>query len=257
MSTQYLSVNSASWDVRTKEHVRSAFYDIDGFIQGKSSLKSVELDELGDISGKSILHLQCHFGLDSLSMARLGATVTGVDISGEAIKQANELQQRTGLTASFVCCDVYQTNDKIDTQFDVVYTSYGAIEWLPDINRWAKVVADSLVIGGELLLVEFHPYSYSLDGDPYFYQPDPEHIVEKSYTENASEEVPLYVWSHPISNVINALIKNGMEILQLNEYPYATYNCFDALVEKEPGKFYREDAKVDIPMMYSLKARKR
>lgn len=256
MTDAAIDTNRASWDQRTAEHVGSRFYDVAGFLAGNSSLNPLELDQVGAVEGMSLLHLQCHFGLDSLSWARLGAQVTGVDFSPAAIDQARELAARCGLQAEFICADVLSCAEQLPRRYDRVYSSYGVLEWLPDIGRWAQVVASALRPGGILDLIEFHPYSYALDGDPYFHTDEPQRIVERSYTENAASELPLYVWSHPVSAVINALLDAGLRLRRFNEYPYSPYNCFPNLIEREPGRYYRADSAMDAPMLYSIKAEK-
>ena len=128
-NNDYLSANKASWNTRTEVHFDSEFYDNDGFVKGNTSLNTIELDLLGDVTGKSILHLQCHFGQDTLSLNRMGAQVTGVDLSDKAIEKANELKEKTGTEAEFICCDVYSLPDHLEKRFDYVYTSYGTIGW--------------------------------------------------------------------------------------------------------------------------------
>ena len=253
MSIEAFEINRESWDQRTREHWHSRFYDVDGFLAGKSSLNPLDLAEVGEVRGLSMLHLQCHFGLDTLSWARLGAEATGLDFSPEAISRAQQLAQRSGVAANFVCADVYAAQERLGRQFDRVYTSYGVLEWLPDLQRWAAVVAACLRPGGELNLIEFHPYSYALDGDPYF-SDQPLQLVERSYTENAQAELPLVVWSHPVSKVVNALLGAGLVLRRFNEYPYSPYNCFANLVEREPGRYYRADGVIDVPMLYSIRA---
>jgi len=255
MKPSALNTNRDSWDQRTAEHVHSRFYDVAGFLAGNSSLNPLDRTEVGEVSGLSMLHLQCHFGLDTLSWARLGARVCGLDFSPEAIERARELAQQAGIDAQFVCADVYDTAQHVG-QFDRVYSSYGVLEWLPDMRRWAQVVATALKPGGVLNLIEFHPYSYALDGDAYFNGGQPQLINERSYTENAAEVLPLYVWSHPVSDVVNALLGAGLELLHLNEYAYSPYNCFEGLIEREPGHYVRADSASDVPMLYSIKARK-
>ncbi len=255
MERSALETNRDSWDRRTVDHVDSRFYDVEGFLAGNTSLNPIELTEVGEVCGLTMLHLQCHFGLDTLSWARLGAQVCGLDFSPAAIAQARALAQQTGNDAQFVCADVYDAAQHVG-QFDRVYSSYGVLEWLPEMGRWARVVADALSPGGVLNLIEFHPYSYALDGDAYFNGGKPQVLRESSYTENALEELPLHVWSHPVSDVINALLSSGLELLHFNEFPYSPYNCFQGLVEREPGRYVRGDSAIDVPMLYSIKARK-
>ncbi|WP_370514489.1 class I SAM-dependent methyltransferase [Formosa sp. L2A11] len=131
----YKAVNKDTWNAKTEAHLVSDFYDVEGFINGNSSLNAIELDLLGDVKGKKILHLQCHFGQDSLSLARLGAHVTGVDLSDVAIKNAKKLANTLELNTTFICCDLYELPNYLDDTFDIVYTSYGTIGWLPDIEQ--------------------------------------------------------------------------------------------------------------------------
>ena len=155
MDTSYLEKNRQLWNARVKSHLDSGFYDLQSFREGKSSLNTPELRLLGNVRGKSILHLQCHFGQDSLSLARMGATVTGVDLSDEAVTSAQKLATELNLPARFICCDVYDTRKVLNEQFDLVFSSYGTIGWLPDLKPWAAVVASSLKPGGRLYLLSF------------------------------------------------------------------------------------------------------
>jgi 2-polyprenyl-3-methyl-5-hydroxy-6-metoxy-1,4-benzoquinol methylase len=180
----YLKVNKAAWNERTKVHIDSEFYDNKAFIAGKSSLNPIELEQVGDVVNKKLLHLQCHFGQDTLSWARKGALVTGVDLSTEAIAQANELKTELGLAASFIADDIYQFGEKNTEKFDIVYSSYGVLCWLPDLNVWAKTIANALKDGGEFHLIEFHYFHDLLSGYCYFPQSEPDVEEEGTYTEN-------------------------------------------------------------------------
>ena len=140
----YLEINKQTWNNKTEVHIDSEFYDNENFLKGKSSLNAIELKLLGDFSNKKILHLQCHFGQDSLSLARLGAKVTGVDLSDQAIEKAKEFNEKLNLDAQFICCDVYDLPNHLDEKFDIVFTSYGTIGWLPDLTKWANLVSKFL-----------------------------------------------------------------------------------------------------------------
>ncbi len=253
----YLKTNRDTWDKRTAIHVKSEFYDIDGFLSGDCTLKEIELAELGDVSGKTLLHLQCHFGLDTLSWARRGARVTGVDLSPQAIAKANELASTTGLDAQFICSDVYQVWEHTAEQYDIVFTSYGVVCWLPDIDRWARVIARSLKPGGTFHIAEFHPVYDLVAGFRYFHSPEPDVEQEGTYTENCDgEESSIVLWAHPVSDVINALIRAGIRIDQFNEHPYSPHNCFEGLEEREPGRFYLDNNGHDVPLVYSILGKK-
>lgn len=253
----YLEVNRQSWDQRTGTHVASKFYDIAGFLEGKTSLREIELVEMPDVPGKTLLHLQCHFGLDTLSWARRGAIVTGVDLSPVAINKAKELNEKAGLNASFVCSDVYEFGDKKTERYDMVFTSYGAICWLPDLGKWAKTISNCLKPGGRFYMVEFHPVYDLFAGYSYFHNCDADIETDGTYTENCDgTKTTTATWAHPISDVVNALLNEGVRIDQLNEFPFSPYDCFDGMEEKQPGRFYIESSGQDVPLVYSILATK-
>jgi SAM-dependent methyltransferase len=253
----YFEMNRLAWDERAKVHVESTFYDVPGFLAGKTALREIELAELTGVEGKRLLHLQCHFGLDTLSWARLGARCTGVDISPVAIEQARRLAAQAKLDARFVCSDVYGFQAAQPGAFDIVFTSYGAICWLPDLARWAGVVASNLAAGGTFYMAEFHPIYDLIAGYSYFNRETPDVDESGTYTENGSAAVAkMAVWAHPLSDVVNALIGAGIRIERLNEFPFSPYNCFEGLVEREPGRYYLVHGGQDVPMVYSLTGRK-
>jgi SAM-dependent methyltransferase len=259
----YLEINRKSWNNRTETHLKSEFYDLENFINGKSSLNSIELDLLGDLSGKSILHLQCHFGQDSISLSRLGANVTGVDLSDKAIESAKEIAKKTNSNAKFICCDIYDLPKNLDQQFDIVFTSYGTIGWLPDLDKWAKIVSSYLKPNGRFVMVEFHPVVWMFDDDfvkikyNYFNSGAILESETGTYADKTADISQEYVmWNHSFSEVLNNLIKNGLEINLLNEYDYSPYNCFNKTIEFEPKKFRIEHLENKIPMVYSIVAKK-
>lgn len=260
----YLEINKNTWNNKVAVHVDSDFYDNESFINGKSTLNAIELELLGDVKEKSILHLQCHFGQDTLSLARMGAKTTGVDLSDKAIEKAGELNQKLGLDSKFICCDVYETRKNTNEKFDIVFSSYGTIGWLPDLDKWAKVVSDSLKTGGVFVFAEFHPVVWMFDNDfnevfySYF---NVEEIVEEETgtyaNRDANLEAKTITWNHPLTEVVNALVKAGLEIEVFNEYDYSPYNCFNHTEEFEPNKFRIKKLGNKIPMVYALRARKK
>lgn len=259
----YLEINRQSWNNRTDAHLKSAFYDMPGFLEGKSSLNDIELNLLGDIRRKSILHLQCHFGQDSISLSRLGANVVGIDLADKAIASARDIAKQTDSNAKFICCDLYDLPKFLDEQFDLVFTSYGTIGWLPDLDRWAKVVSHFLKPGGQFVFVEFHPVVWMFDDDfnkiAYrYFNSGP--IIETSSGTYADREADInseYVmWNHSLSEVINSLISNGLMINSLEEYDYSPYNCFNRTLEIAPKKYRIEHLEDKIPMVFSLTATK-
>jgi len=260
----YIEVNRRSWNNRTGVHLESAFYDLDGFLHGKTSLNDIELKLLGDVSGKTILHLQCHFGQDTISLSRLGAKVTGVDLSDKAIESAKKIAKDTNSDATFICCDIYDLPNHLEEQFDIVFTSYGTIGWLPDLGKWAKIVAAFLKPGGQFVFVEFHPVVWMFDvnfekiGYNYFNDGAIVETESGTYADKTADLTQEYVtWNHSLSEVMNSLIQNGLEIKALDEFDYSPYNCFNRIIEFEPKKYRIEHLGNKIPMVYSIVAVKR
>lgn len=257
--TDYLNTNKATWNDKVDVHMASEFYDMEGFLKGNSTLKDIELSLLGDVSGKKVLHLQCHFGQDTLSLARMGAEVTGVDLSDKAIDRAHELAQKLNLKATFVCCDIYDAPNFITEKFDIVFTSYGTIGWFPDLEKWAKIVAHFLKPNGQFIMADFHPVVWMFDNDfeKIFYNYfNIEPIVEDetgTYADKQADiETKTITWNHPISEILNSLIQSGLEINSFNEYDYSPYNCFNKTAEFEKGKFSIKHLENKIPMVYSI-----
>lgn len=233
-------------------------------MNGNSSLNDIELNLLGDIQGKSILHLQCHFGQDSISLSRLGAKVTGIDLSDKAIESAIEIAKNTHADTRFICCDIYELPRHLDEKFDLVFTSYGTIGWLPDLDKWAKIVSDFLKPNGQFVFVEFHPVVWMFDDNfesiayRYFNSGALLETESGTYADREADITQAYVmWNHGMSEVLNSLISHGLEIRQLDEFDYSPYNCFNKTVEFEPKKYRIEQLQNKIPMLYSIKATKK
>ena len=256
--------NKNAWNKKTPFHLKSEMYNLEDFKNGKSSLNFIEIEELGDVKGKSMLHLQCHFGQDSLSWARMGANVTGVDFSDEAIYAANLLRDELKLDAKFICSNIYNLKSNLDEKFDIVFTSYGTIGWLPDLIKWGKLISHYLKQGGIFYIVEFHNMVWMFDNNftkfkySYFNQGVIEEEVEGTYADKNSKIVQKYVnWNHSISEVLNSLINNDLEINSFNEFDYSPYDCFNDTIEIEPGKFRIKHLENNIPMVYSVTATRR
>lgn len=251
----YLKTNKTAWNARTRVHLTSDFYDVAGFLSGNTSLREIELEEL-NVAGKSLLHLQCHFGLDTLSWARLGANVTGVDLSDEAIIQAQKLARETQIDAQFICSDVYDVANKVAPQ-DIVFTSYGAIVWLPDLTLWANTIAACLKPGGQFYMAEFHPVQQLLEGYSYFNRGEPDIEQEGTYSENGGDELhTLVCWSHSLSDVMNALLQAGLVLEFIHEFDFSPYDCFDGLEAQGDGRFVLKHQGHNAPLVFSLSARK-
>ncbi|WP_163930756.1 bifunctional 2-polyprenyl-6-hydroxyphenol methylase/3-demethylubiquinol 3-O-methyltransferase UbiG [Paraferrimonas sp. SM1919] len=254
----YKQINKAAWNARTELHLTSSFYDVDAFLKSKNSLNALELNLLGELTAKSVLHLQCHFGQDSLSMQQLGAQVTGVDIADNAINAAKDLAIKLGLNTQFICQDIFSYFDSNDQQFDVVYASYGTICWLPDIHRWARGVAKQLKAGGRLVFVEFHPIVDLLQGYSYFHQTSGDLEVEGTYTENSGDfKAQTQVWSHTIADVISALASAGLTIDSLLESPLSPYPCFEEVSKSDDDIHYQwlHNGQL-VPLVYAITATK-
>ena len=239
---EYLKVNRDNWNKRTEIHVKSDFYDQESFEKGRSSLQEIELKLLGDVSGKKILHLQCHFGQDSLSLARMGARVTGVDLSDKSIEYAVETAKKLGMEADFICCNVLDIDKHLDDRYDIIFTSYGAIGWLPELKKWGRLIRQFLKPDGRFIMVEFHPVIWMFDNAfnkfaySYFNRGA---IVEEftgTYAEPASDvQMKAYGWNHPLSDVFSALLEGGLTITCFDEYDYWPYNCVSKTVKIDRG----------------------
>jgi 2-polyprenyl-3-methyl-5-hydroxy-6-metoxy-1,4-benzoquinol methylase len=258
---EFFNANKEQWNKRTAVHKDSAFYDVAGFKAGKNMLTPIELNELGNVKGKKMLHLQCHFGLDSLCWARMGADVTGVDLSDAAVDEAKKLNDECGLDAKFICCNVYDLKGYLNGQFDIVFTSYGVIGWLPDLDKWASIISSYLKPGGIFYMAEFHPVVWMFDDEfthiQYAYE-NREVIVTDNYgtytDRNAAIAGKEYGWNHSISEVLNALIKYGLQIKLFNEFMYSPYACFNNTIQGADGNWYIKGMEGKIPMVYSVKA---
>jgi SAM-dependent methyltransferase len=259
----YFNTNKDTWNKKVKAHVEGDFYNLELFKKGESSLNAYEKIALPNVKGKSLLHLQCHFGQDTLSWNRLGAHCVGVDISDEAIRFAKELNQELNLSSKFVCCNVLDTSKHVNDIFDIVYTSYGVIGWLPDLKPWGKIIAERLKKGGTFYMVEFHPIVWMFDyleGKAllkYGYMQD-EVIYEEfegTYANATSKMISKeYGWNHGLSEVVNALIEAGLQIDYLNEYDESPYNVLPDLVKTKSGNYITKDKL--YPLIFEIKATK-
>lgn len=255
----YIEINRRSWNNRVDTHVKSDFYNLDGFLKGETSLNAIELEILGDIKGKSILHLQCHFGQDSISLSRLGAEVTGVDLSDKAIHTARELANETDSNAEFICCDVYDLDKYLDKTFDIIFTSYGTIGWLPDLEKWGKLIATFLKPSGRFIFVEFHLVVWMFDENfdsigYHYFNVAPIFETEKgTYADKEANISQSYVnWNHSMSEVITSLLNNSVQLVHFQEYDYSPYNCFNQTIEFEPKKYRIKHLDNKIPMVYAI-----
>ena len=264
----YRDTNRLNWNDRTAVHSKSAFYNIDAFLAGQNSLSEVELTELGAVAGRSMLHLQCHFGKDTLSWARMGARVTGVDFSEEAIALAESLNERLGLDARFLCSDIYDAAEALQGQrFDIVYTSYGVLCWLPDLTRWAELISVSLKPGGTFYMAELHPLTFIYEvvddrlkiSDPYFDNAARRYESATSYTGDLDKlDHPVtYQWQHTLGEIVSALAGAGLTLEFLHEFPFTVYDKFPGLMTQDEQGKWRMKQNDHLPLLFSVKATKR
>ena len=268
---EYTTANQQWWDEAVGVHVNSEFYELDAFKAGKSKLHKLDLEEVGDVKGKSLLHLQCHFGMDTLSWARLGANVTGADFSSQAIETARSLSSELGIDATFVQSDIYKLPEALPAseKFDIVYTSYGTIWWLPDLMPWGKVIASYLKPGGFFYIADSHPFMHTIAwtenlqlGYPYFSrEPDISDGTGTYADRNAKmTHTVTYGWNHPLSETFTSLLSAGLNIEFFHEFPFSSWECLPAagMVKDENGLWWlKDEAKRDmLPLTFSLKASK-
>ena len=258
----YFKTNAETWDKKVGYHVTSDFYAVDAFKEGASSLNPRELNALGDVSGKSLLHLQCHFGQDTLSWSRMGAVCTGVDISEVAIHKAQALNDELNLDAHFICGNVLDTAQLTTQKFDIVFTSYGVIGWLPDLKPWARMIAECLKSGGVFYIVEFHPIVWMWD-----YQKQPaelkypysgEQVIYEEYTGTYAEKEAAmmskeYTWNHGLGTVVSALAEAGLRVEFLHEHYDTPYDVLPNLIKTNSGYTLPENS---YPLVFELKATK-
>lgn len=262
----YFETNKRRWNELVNIHAASEEYDLNGFLAGENSLHNIELEKLGDVSGKSLLHLQCHFGLDTISWARLGAKTTGVDFSETAIELARKIAKKTGADAEFVCSNIYDLPKVHEGKYDIVFTSYGVLCWLNDMDEWAKVINHYLIPGGVFLLVESHPfmwvfddaseelrvkYSYWHRDKPLSWEEDGSYADENAKLTNKKS----YEWQHTVSDVLNALIKAGLTIDEVGEYPELVWASTPAS-KRVDGEWFRIPGD-PLPQCWSVYASKR
>jgi len=269
--TGYQEVNRANWDDRVPVHVDSPDYHVERYVAEPDLISNVvrfDLPLLGDVTGLRGVHLQCHIGTDTISLARLGASMTGLDFSGPAIEAAAKLAARAGADATFVRSDVYAAPDVLGTGgFDLVYTGVGALPWLPDIRRWARVVAALLRPGGRLFVRDGHPMLQALEVRdslpaleyPYFEQPEP--MVwddDRTYvqTDARVEHTVMHQWNHGIGETVTALVRNGLQLEWLVEHDWTAFPAFPWLVQEADRNWHVPPGHARIPLSFSLLGRR-
>ena len=271
----YRIVNRVNWDERVPVHVASEFYAVDQLAADPTALTSVvrfDVPRLGDIKGQRGVHLQCHIGTDTVSLARLGARMTGLDFSGEAITAARRLAAEAGVDADFVEADVYAAVDVLGAaRFDLAYTGIGALCWLPEIRRWAAVVAALLAPGGRLFLREGHPVLWTIDerhtdrlviGYPYFETREPIVFEDPTtYVEGDArlEHAVTHSWNHGMGEIVSALLDEGLVLTQLVEHDTVPWDALPGQMEQtgELREWQLVEHRERLPLTYTLQAVRR
>ncbi len=266
---KYYDANQNMWDQFAKINVESQTYKTKEFLKGETALNSIELEELGDVRGKSLLHLQSHFGIDALSWAREGAKVTGVDFSTDGVSISQDLAKKAKIDARFIQSNIFDLPDILDEQFDIVFTSYGVLVWLHDLKRWAEIVAHFLKPGGTFYIAEFHPLLWTMDWDnpddfkmarSYFSRDAPyEFDVDGSYAESHKKIEPQvdYEWGHSMAEIISSIAEAGLRNQFLHEFNKSPFQQFSFLKKnEEDGYWYYDNPDVQLPLVFSLMATK-
>jgi SAM-dependent methyltransferase len=260
------ATNRAHWDEIAPVHVKS--YGIDGLMKGISRIDAIQKREFYPIKGKDLIHLQCHIGTDTLSLALDGANVTGVDFSAKSLTIARDLAFKMHLPAQFVEANVLDLKDTFTRKYDIVYTSKGVLPWIRNIDKWAETIAFLLIENGIFYIMESHPASYMFDDSnegelrikyPYFHQNNPFHFDDEHPDYSDSSYVPVnktYEWMWSISDIMNALIHHGLQIETFNEYDRSFYRALPGMVETEDGWWILKDYQGMIPLTFSLRAKK-
>jgi SAM-dependent methyltransferase len=276
---EYLRENREHWEELAELHPDTEFYDVASFLEGETSLLPLEGEELGPLvqEGATLLHLQCHFGMDTLSWARGGARVVGVDFSGTAVETARELAVETARElavetalddrAEFVEADVYDLPDDLDGEFDVVFTSYGVLPWLPDLEGWAGVVEQYVAPDGTFYVAENHPFTLCLDEEsgpggfrfayPYFGGEHVEFGVDGSYADPDAtpEHTRTHEFSHSMGEILTALLGTDLELEFVREHPWSEFRQLTGMKADEEGRWWLPGLEHDLPFPFSVRAR--
>jgi SAM-dependent methyltransferase len=261
-----LEANRRNWDSRVDIHVNSRFYDVEGELLGAPGPAAREVESLGDLKGKTLVHLQCHFGIDTLRLARAGAFVTGIDFSPTAIEEAISLAGRAGLSdrSTFACANVYDASRVLLGQrFDVVYVSLGSLCWLPDIAAWGASVAELLAPGGTLYIHDVHPLSSCLDDEGervaygYFEESTTPLIFDDNSTYTDGGEISAtrtYEWNHSIGEIVTSLLARDLMLDSLVEHDWTLFQQFPWLTPAPEGVFTVPTDRPRIPLSFTLVA---
>lgn len=262
----YIQGNQRLWDEWAEINFRSAFYDVASFRAEPDPLEPIILEGVGDVTGKSLLHLQCHFGKDTLRWALQGATVTGIDLSEKAIAYARQLADDMRIPATFIQTNLYDLPQALTGQFDVIFTSYGVLGWLPDLDRWGAIIGQFLKPGGIFYIIEAHPMLMIFDNDavqelqvryPYFHVPEP--VVSEPQGGNyadphATVTQTEYSWQHSLADIISPLLDAGLRLDFFREYPHITWQALPCMLKGADGYWRLPPAYPSLPLTFALRA---
>lgn len=268
-------INRLWWDERVAPHVDAPSYNTGRILERTPNTMALERAELGDVSGKSLLHMQCHFGLDTLSWALYGADVTGLDFSSEAVKAAQDIATKAGIEARFIETNILEADKILDERFDVVFTSWGVLGWLPDHERWAEVAAHFVKPGGTFYIAEIHPVTWMFDDEDetriptdkpvyhglydYFNTPQPIEITDEGSYAVASQSFShshTHEWAFDLGRIISLLIKAGLQIEFVHEHPFACFQAWPCMVEGADGNWTLPKGWPNMPLSFSIRATK-
>jgi SAM-dependent methyltransferase len=265
---QQREANRRLWDEWARINAGSELYRLPQFKAGETKLHPLEREELGDVRGKTLLHLMCHFGMDTLSWARLGAIVTGIDFSPEAIRMARRLSDEVGVPGRFLCTELYDLPRHLEEPFDIVYTSYGVLSWLPDLRAWAQLVARYLKPGGVFYMAEIHPtalvFSENVDTPQWrvqydYFETDALSLRDEGcYSDrSAKSSVPVhYEWTYRLGDVLTTLIEAGLHLEFVREHPFTVYQALPFFERRADGYWHAPAGMPRVPMLFSLRAGK-
>jgi SAM-dependent methyltransferase len=262
-------INKRWWNEVTPVHVGSDFYGVDGFLAGDNKLGRIERQALGEVSGKRLLHLQCHFGMDTLCWARLGAETVGVDFSEEAVRAARDLADKAGLgeRARFYEADVLEVGKVEDGNFDLIFTSFGTIVWLSDLKKWGATIAANLANDGLFYFLDSHPtymmfdetssaarqaYNYFHDAVPNEDEANRPDYADETYL--VTSEARSFQW--PLQDIFGALENQGLTVFEVREYPFSAWRAFPDMEPGDDGYWYRKETGFNIPLLLGFKARR-
>jgi SAM-dependent methyltransferase len=265
----HVAANRANWDDRVPVHMASSFYNVEAWLANRQGPRAEELDALGNVDGLDLVHLQCHFGMDTLSFARAGARVTGLDFSPVAIAEARSLAERAGLAdrARFVEADARRAADALGPEtYDIAYVSLGSLCWLPSVEQWAAQVAALLRPGGRLYLHDVHPLTLALADDDlrversYFEESQPVRFDDDtSYTDghNRLVNTRTYEWNHALGEIVAAVLAQGLHLDQLVEHDWTVWPRFPWLIETADRHWKAPPGKPRVPLSFTLLASRR